>query len=49
MFDNSSEILSKCLYCSKEDNVPDFIYNEMTEKVYYKELDKEIILVLMNY
>lgn len=49
MFDNSSEVLSKCLYCGKEDNVPDFIYDEMADKVYHKELDEEIYTLNCNY
>lgn len=47
--DYSSEIPSRCLNCNHEDLIPDFIYDEFSEKIYHKQLKKEVYTLNCNY
>ena len=37
------DILTKCLKCGFEEQVPDFIYDEFGKKKFHKELGKRVI------
>ena len=41
-YEDNSDIESICLKCGEKESIPDFIYDECSEKVYHEELKQQI-------